>query len=787
MGFLQKTRAYIDERRRSIAEAYLSSHLPAAGHRFLNMFGVKVGDLLQKDSRAIVPEIESKYGEFWEPPYDAFGLQRVYERHWVVNACISKLVRESTRQGYEWEPNFEVRCLKCESEYDFLPLSEACPECSGELEKPDPEELVRVTAFCNRPNPTLTIPDILKRAVRDLLIFDDFYVSVALAGSSPQSVIRTLPETTSTTSVPVYYELWPEDVRYIQVIADKKGRLGGKTFCPLEETPVLYDIDRYAVGAACPKEDGGIMMEAAYVQNLAQQTKAAWSVDEMIHTNLYAVGSRHYGTPKLLSVQTQVDGMQLIDVYQKDIFDKAKTPKNIFIAKGFSEESLVRQLRMHEEKKKLNPMTDMWLAAPSPAQGTNQVGIEKILGIETPLMQGAMEHQDYLFKSICYTFGVSPASIGVETSGKLGASQEGTEQRDVTPETINEIQIQVAEPFDRFFKRYFPEIRSWTFRLKSAHEGEDIDKWNLKKTQMETAKISVDAGFEVVIDEDGTPKISGAGKRQETPSPFGAGAGPDKDSMDKKPDIEKGDSRDRRINEAAESYRTVLDAISKDAYAAIHRAIADVLDAQTPDNRATPEVKIALIERIERALNPVLAEAETAAMASAQNLIRLGAQAAEAEVVDMGLKKQEPVPPREFRVRSVEAMRNTLYFGDKNSYLQIIRDLTDKGIEENWTTDQLARELRNALDPEKEHFPDFMWERIARTEAASYVIEGERQKYQEFGVPKLKRFVASDATDDLCAPFAGAIYRTEAAYDVIPAHPNCRCSFAPYFGPEEPL
>ena len=767
MGFLQKTRAYIDERRRSIAEAYLSSHLPAAGHRFLNMFGVKVGDLLQKDSRAIVPEIESKYGDFWEPPYDAFALQKVYERHWVVNACISKLVRESTRQGYGWEPDYEVRCLSCESEYDYLPLSEKCSECGGELEKPDPEELVRVTDFCNRPNPDLTMSDLLKRSVRDLLIFDDFYTSVAQAEGTA-----------------VTLEFWPEDARYMQVVADKKGRLGGKTFCPLEEPPILYDVMRYPAGSRCPKDDGGVMMEAAYVQNIAQETKAAWSKDEVLHTNLYAVGSRHYGTPKLLSVQTQVDGMQLIDIYQKDIFDKAKTPKNIFIAKGFSEESLVRQLRMHEEKKKQNPVADMWIAAPMPAQGTSQVGIEKIPGIETPLMQGAMEHQDYLFKSICYTFGVSPASIGVETSGKLGASQEGTEQRDVTPETINEIQIQVAEPYDRFFKRYFPEIKSWTFRLKSAHEGEDIEEWTLKKTQMEAAKIAVDAGFEVMIDEDGTPKISGEGKRQEPVSPFGAdGAKPD----EKKPDIEKGDSRDKRINEAAESYRTTLDTISKDAYAAIHQAISDVLDAQTPDNRATPEVKVALIERIERALNPVLADAETVVRASAQSLIRLGAQAAEAEVVNLGLKKQDPVPPREFRVRSVEAMRNTLYFGDKNSYLQIIRDMTDKGIEENWTTDQLARELRNALDPEKEHFPNYMWERIARTEAASYVIEGERQKYQEFGVPKLKRFVASDATDDLCAPFAGAIYRTEDAYDVIPAHPNCRCSFAPYFGDEEPL
>src|SRR3990167_9446240 len=78
----------------------------------------------------------------------------------------------------------------------------------------------------------------------------------------------------------------------MQVVANKKGRRGGKTFGPLEEPPILYDVMRYPAGSRCPKDDGGVMMEAAYVQNIAQETKAAWSKDEVLHTNLYAVGSR---------------------------------------------------------------------------------------------------------------------------------------------------------------------------------------------------------------------------------------------------------------------------------------------------------------------------------------------------------------------------------------------------------------------------------------------------------------------------------------------------------------
>jgi len=110
----------------------------------------------------------------------------------------------------------------------------------------------------------------------------------------------------------------------------------------------------------------------------------------------------------------------------------------------------------------------------------------------------------------------------------------------------------------------------------------------------------------------------------------------------------------------------------------------------------------------------------------------------------------------------------------------------DVGIEENWSVDQLARELQKELDPEKEHFSKYMWERIARTESASYVTQGTIDAYSGFGVQLLKRVVTIDERTDpvMCLPFSGSVYRMDDADNVIPAHPNCRCAFAPYFGQE---
>ena len=80
-----------------------------------------------------------------------------------------------------------------------------------------------------------------------------------------------------------------------------------------------------------------------------------------------------------------------------------------------------------------------------------------------------------------------------------------------------------------------------------------------------------------------------------------------------------------------------------------------------------------------------------------------------------------------------------------------------------------------------------MWERIARTETSAYVTAGRIKAYEEFDIPKVRRIVASDAVDELCAPFSNVIYRTKDAYGVIPSHPFCKCAWAPYLGDEEPI
>ena len=795
MGVLTKARDFFLDRvpitERRLGKEF-AERLPPVVRSWMGNLGIDFSKFFGKEARTVVPELLTSYGDFIDPPYDPETLQLAAERHWVVRLCIDKLVRESTRKGWHFEPNFESRCASCGAEYEYTPISETCPECKGELEAPDSEQLVTAKEFLSNPNPNLTTSDIVKRAIHDLLVFDDFYASMTQSSFG--------------------YEMWPEDARFIRPVVDARARLGGKTFCPRqqqekkpEEEVKLYPATSHPAGSPCPAQDGEKLIEAGYVQRVGSNVVAAFTPDEMMHGNLWATGSRLFGTPKLWAIQAQLTAMQLIDVYQKDSFDKGKTPKNIYLVKGIADDAWRRAMLQHEQAKKINSQADFWIPVPPRLDKSGaDIGIEHIPGIESPLIAGSLAFQEYYFKAICYTFGVSPASIGMETTGKLGASQAGAEQRDVTPETINEIQIQSSETFDRFLKKFFGYV-DWHWSLVSAHEDEETKVWTLKKLQMEALKIAVDAGLDAIIDEDGSPKITGEvdqeerkqQQKEEMEARFGLAAQNQEDEK-KKPiektkseDLEKASKFQAAIKRGAKLYAERLDALAESIFSSANREIVSILSPSIPgQNTVDMETRDVLLRRIEDSLDLSLTQAEKIAIETARDLFRIGNREASEEVGKIA-KQETPdqAAVEAHRARTIAAMRNILYFGDKNSYLSKIKELINRGIEENWTVSKLAIELQRELDPEREHFSNYMWERIARTESAAYVIDGRLSAYREFDIPKVRRIVTLDERTDPvnCAPFSNAIYKLDDANDVVPAHPNCRCAFAPYFGDEEPL
>lgn len=771
----------------------LFSKLSPSARQFFGLAGITRNDLFSKEPRSVLPEAFTRsYAEIIDPPYDPVRLQDVYERQWAVRLCVDKLVRESTRQGWRFDPMFEVACGECEEQFQYVPLSEKCPECgSTNLEYPDEKQLDAVREFLKAPNPTLTTADLLKRFVKDLLLFDDAYISEILPQKGDKNAAAR--------------EWWPEDARYISAIADKKGRLGGKRFCPLEEarkdpgaeTKLYTD----PAGSRCPSGDGGVLAEAGYVQRLGSQTVAAFSPDEIMHTNLFAVGNRLFGTPKIWAIQTQVTAMALIDAYQREAFDKGKTPNSIYLLKGIANDALRRILKQHSEEKRINMTADMWIPVPNWSGGGKgpDVEITRIPGMELPLLDGSIAYSEYYFRSICYTFGVSPTSIGLDTPGRLGASQGGAPQQDVTPESINEIQVQVSESWDAYIKTRWPEVTDWKFSLITAHEAEEKELWAIKLIQMQASKMAVDAGFDVLIDEDGTPKISGQNTMEdrqqravdisqsrgtttataaEEPSPF--------EKVQAKSLQPDDTSHGKLISQSQSEYRESIRGFAERLFSALRVDSESVFGySVSKTETVSMELSEAMIIRTKKILDRLLPEAEQSIIRMARMAYREGSRAGRRRVkkqydleIDAELDEPDQAALETLAAQSIESMRNTLYIGDKDSYLAKIKEISRKAAEENWTVERYSNELRSQLDPGREYFSDYMWERVARTEPAIWVTAGRLKAYDNLGLSQVRWVAASDAVD-ICAENDGQVYDIDEAGGLIPAHPNCRCAWSP--------
>lgn len=72
-------------------------------------------------------------------------------------------------------------------------------------------------------------------------------------------------------------------------------------------------------------------------------------------------------------------------------------------------------------------------------------------------------------------------------------------------------------------------------------------------------------------------------------------------------------------------------------------------------------------------------------------------------------------------------------------------------------------------------------ERIIRTEMARAATRADLIKWQDDGFTEVQwNAVLEKNTCDHCAERDGRVYKLSQAHDLIPLHPNCRCTFTPY-------
>lgn len=128
------------------------------------------------------------------------------------------------------------------------------------------------------------------------------------------------------------------------------------------------------------------------------------------------------------------------------------------------------------------------------------------------------------------------------------------------------------------------------------------------------------------------------------------------------------------------------------------------------------------------------------------------------------------------------ALRRTLG-AHRDNIIGVFEGMVAGGESWRWA----KNEMKSLIDPNGSRYPAYFYERIARTETRRVVENSHISGMRRAGFQFVQRLVTLDNTTDrdLCAPYEDSVYPIAESKSVVPAHPNCRCTFVAYEGTPE--
>jgi len=466
---------------------------------------------LLKASRSFVSELKgepSKMADTVEPFWNYTKLLSYSEINWMLGTAIDKIVMCCTKEGWEFKPKFNFKCI-CGDEFEAKP--EQCPKCGAiQFHEPDKAQLVAIKTLFDKPNPQKTLKDLIKDIIDYNQIIDDYYLEIVPGENGKPAELWSLPA---------------EDIR---IKADRKGQFTSDEYfcrkCYSEQEDVnfqdlFYSGKQYAE-QSCLK-CGEKLTRTAYIQlNNNGKIIARWGEDEIIHGNSRARGHRLYGRPKIISLLAIVEIMYWMEKYQCAAYSFNKAPDSILAIPGMSQQQINDMILQIETFKKKNPHIRKNLTISVPP-GSDP----KILSTMSPLVDlQAKDMQNFFREAIAIRYGVSLQFMGIQTPGKLGRE---TEMIEVSYDTIEEVQNGIEETFNQFLLPKFPEITDWYWELVSPKKDDIRRKADIEQIKANTITTLVNIGLDVEIGDNWDLKVSGKPHPPavQPPAPFGFSQG----------------------------------------------------------------------------------------------------------------------------------------------------------------------------------------------------------------------------------------------------------------------
>lgn len=519
-------------------------------------------------------------------------------------------------------------------------------------------------------------------------------------------------------------ELWNLDATTMRVVADEHGTIMG-----------YVQVPRYT---------------------RSQSGKVEFQTREVIHFKLGTKGATLYGLSPLASLILPVTVDKFAQVYNRAFFINGAKIRGAFIMKDATPEQVERNRDYMKERSK-NPDT-----AHSDLVMEGDIEFKQI-GVNQKDME-FLQLREFTRNEILAVYGVPPSKVSIIESGNIGAGTGEHQTQTFYEETILPFQMRVAEKLTKHIIRQGFGIQDWSFQFSKRA----IDE----KDQAEIFNIYLQNG---VFTPDEVRRIVAP----------------------RMPELDKAMILSKSIVESSRAAMEIEDRFTR-ALRRIFREIKESLAAELPVLRGQTakqlddlEVLLALIDKdkIARVVQGFTLEAARKGLALSAR--RNGLK----DVDEPSLALQEKIRSNALSVAAnvSEALKAGL------------RQALIDGISANETIPQLMRRIEEQLDSPAT-FPlrpvldaegnvlrvggtrrldrETVSEIIARTEANRAYNEGNLDALAQGGVERVQWLLASDACIQ-CADEAevapgeklGKIMSLDEASGVIPAHPQCRCTW----------
>jgi HK97 family phage portal protein len=687
-------------------------------------FGKAIQTEIEKASRQVVSQISTVSAlEGVLPDIDFEIFNQMYEQTSWVRAVVGVICKAVTARGYTIVPT---------------------------QPNADPQNAALLTEFFSNCNPNDTLLEILDDITRDEYVFGNAFIEVVYGADGKPK------------------ELWNLDATTMRVKADDHGGITG-----------YIQIPKWAA----PNSSG----------------KIEFAANEVIHFKLGTKGATLYGLSPLASLILPITVDKFAQIYNRSFFSNGAKIRGAFIMKDATAEQVERN-REYLQARAKNP--DM---AHSDLVLEGQIEFKQI-GVNQKDME-FLDLREFTRNEILAVYGVPPGKVSIIETGNIGAGSGDHQTQTFYEETILPFQMRLAEKINKLIVRSGFGITDWAFQFNKRA----IDE----KDQAEVFNIYLQNG---VLTAEEVRRIV-APRLPEIQKGFSKQWGLTKGKISPKRSIV---GSTQTIVALENRFVRALDDLFRDIKSRISASIPSVISARSKPHVEKIELEMVSYTVHSRGIN--FNQVQFTNLSKQLNDLELILELIDEEGIAKVIKRFSLEAAQ--KALKLAAQRNNLediedISQDLKEFLDAgaldlagnisssIKDSVRKALIDGLAANESLQDLQKRVEEQIDSFATFdikpvldsegnivrsghsrnvsrstAAEAIARTEANRAFNEGNLDALDQAGISDVQFLLSSDACPECLAVAEsipgnklGKILGLDEAHEVIPVHPNCRCTW----------